>query len=151
MMHKFVVYGYSTRVVAEQRDFKWKPLPVGLKCEVKGRGSCAIIDSSFRVNEASGVYEYVVEFDGDGRESAKLSERDLWPIPGSLIETPLTRMAGLQTDPWPHYLAREALIGALIQASKEVSGIEALAASRIALLPHQVFVVGTVVEDPVWR
>lgn len=142
---------YSTRLVAEQRDFKWRPLPVGLKCEVKGRGSCSIVESSFRTDEASGVYEYVVEFDDTGGESAKLSERDLWPIPGSLIETPLTRIANLQLDPFPHYLAHEALTGALAQVSNEVSGIEALAASRVVLLPHQAFVVGTVVDDPIWR
>ena len=142
---------YSTQHVAEQRDFKWKPLPAGLKCEVKDRGICTITEPVFRVSETSGVHEYAVEFDGPGHETTRLSEVVLWPIPGSLIETPITRIANLQPDLLAHFRAREALTNALVQLHKESSGISALAASRIALLPHQAFVVGTVVDDPVWR
>ena len=29
---------YGEQVVAAQNDFKWRPLPVGLKCDVPDRG-----------------------------------------------------------------------------------------------------------------
>lgn len=142
---------YTVATVAQQRDFKWAPLPVGLRCRIPKRGECTISGASFGVNEKTRVHEYTVEFDGDAHETARLSERDLWPIPGSLTETPLTRACGLSIDSHAHYLAREGLLAALTQLHRETSGIQALATSRIDLLPHQAFVVGTVVDDPVWR
>ena len=142
---------YTVATVAQQRDFKWLPLPVGLKCRVEGRGECTISATSFGADETSRVHEYSVEFDGDARETARISERDLWPIPGSLTETPLTRASSLSVDSHAHFLAREGLLAAITQLHRETSGIQALAASRIDLLPHQAFVAGTVIDDPVWR
>ncbi|MDM0117528.1 SNF2-related protein [Variovorax sp. J22R133] len=142
---------YTAAQVAAQRDFWWRPLPVGLKCRVEGRGVCTVIQPSFRVNDASHVHEYVVQFDGVADDTARLGERELWPIPDSLVETPLSRTVSLQPDSIAHYRSREAFTSAICQLHRESSGIGALAASRVALLPHQAFVVGTVVNDPIWR
>jgi ATP-dependent helicase HepA len=97
------------------------------------------------------AHEYLVVFDGDAGETARLSERDLWPIPGSLAETPLTKLTSLQSDAVTSLRAREGLLRALQKIEHESAGIRALAAGRVALLPHQAFVIGTVVDDPVWR
>lgn len=142
---------YTIEAIANGKDFKWGPLPVGLRCKVDGRGECTIIRSPFSPSEASGVHEYVVEFDTEGRETGTLTERELWPIPGSLTETPLTRLAGLQVDPWTQFRAREDLLAALTRLHRETGGIHAMAASRIELLPHQASVVGTVIDDARWR
>lgn len=142
---------YAVSVIAQQRDFKWLPLPVGLKCHVERVGDCTIIAAPFGVSDPIRGHVYTVEFDGDARETASLSERDLWPIPGSLKETPLTRVCALSVDPYPHFLAREGLLAGLRQLHRDTNGMQALAASRIDLLPHQTFVIGTVIDDPVWR
>ncbi|CAN7508700.1 helicase-related protein [Cupriavidus necator] len=142
---------YTLDTLLNGKDFKWTPLPTGLRCRVEGRGECLIVRAPFEPGEESQVHEYTVEFDSQGRESANLTERELWPIPGSLTETPLIRLAGLQVDPWMHFKAREDLIGALTHLHRETAGIHALAASRIQLLAHQAFVVGSVIDDPSWR
>lgn len=142
---------YGVGVVAAQRDFKWQPLPVGLRCRVDDRGTCTVIEAPFEPSQAQGVHEYLVRFDDAAGETAHLSERELWPIPGSLIETPTTKLASLQVDSLSSFRARDRLQGALEQLDRESANIRALAASRIALLPHQAYVIGTVIDDPVWR
>lgn len=142
---------YGVNVVAAQRDFKWTSMPIGLKCRAQERGICTIVEASFEPAPSSGVYEYLVVFEGEAGQTARLTERELWPIPGSLAETPLTKLTGLQAGPVAHFRAREAFLAALRQVERESAGIRALAASRISILPHQAFVVGTVVDDPVWR
>ncbi|WP_434718129.1 SNF2-related protein [Paraburkholderia sp. A1BS-2L] len=142
---------YTLDALLNGKDFKWTPLPTGLRCLVEGRGECLIVRAPFEPSQEIQVHEYAVEFDSQGRESANLTERDLWPIPGSLTETPLTRLVGLQVDPWMHFKAREDLIGALTYLHRETAGIHALAASRIQLLAHQAFVIGSVIDDASWR
>lgn len=142
---------YTIDVFLGGKDFKWVPLPVGLRCRVEKQGEGVIVAASFGPSETSQVHEYTVEFDTVGRETAQLTEREIWPIPGTLLETPLTKLAGLQVDPWLHFKARDGLLSALAQLHRETAGIHALAASRIDLLAHQAFVVGTVIDDPSWR
>lgn len=142
---------YTLDSLLRGKDFKWEPLPAGLRCRVKGRGECSIVRSPFGPSDGSGEHEYTVEFESEGREAATLTERDLWPILGSLVDTPLARIAGLRVDSWSHFRSREALLGALTQLHRETSGIQALAASRVELLAHQAFVVGTVIDDARWR
>lgn len=142
---------YGVGVIAAQRDFKWQPLPVGLKCRVDDRGTCTVIEAPFEPSQAEGVHEYVVRFDDAAGEAAHLSERELWPIPGSLVETPATKLASLQVDSLSSFRARGRLQSAFEQLDRESANIRALAASRIALLPHQAYVIGTVIDDPVWR
>jgi ATP-dependent helicase HepA len=142
---------YTLDAVLKKNDFQWGPLPLGLRCIVEGRGNCVIIHSPFGPSEVSGTHEYIVEFDSQGGETATLSERELWPIPDSLVETPLTRLAGLQVDDWSDFRSRDALLRSLTQLHRETAGIRALAASRIDLLAHQAFVVGTVIDDTRWR
>lgn len=136
---------------ALEHDFAWRPLPIGLKCNTASRGPCKIIQAPFGPSEADGSHGYLVIFDGDGAESARLSERELWPIPGSVSETPLGKLASLQPDSVAKFRAREELFRALFQIDRESADLRALAAGRVALLPHQAFVIGTVVDDPVWR
>jgi ATP-dependent helicase HepA len=142
---------YGVKDVAAQKDFKWRPMPIGLKCRVPERGTCTISEATFEPSESARVHEYLVVFDGDAGQTARLTERELWPIPGSLAESPLTKLTGLQGCPVARFRAREALLSAFRQVDRESAGIRALAASRISILPHQAFVVGTVVDDPVWR
>jgi len=142
---------YTLETFLRGKDFKWKPLPVGLHCKVPGRGECCIVQSPFKPDETSQVHEYAVEFPSEGNASAKLSERDLWPIAGSVTETPETKLAAFQLDPWKHFRAREDLLAALNRLHQETAGIRALGSSRIELLAHQAFVIGTVIDDARWR
>jgi len=140
---------YSNSVL--RTDFEWAPITVGLQCRVEKRGTCTIISPSIKVNELSGVHEYLVEFDDESGERLHVSERDLWPIPDSLVETPRTQVLSLKPEAFQSWRCRELFQRALINLQKETSGIYALASSRIELMPHQAFVVGTVVDDNSWR
>jgi ATP-dependent helicase HepA len=142
---------YTLETLLRGKDFRWEPLPVGLRCTVEGRGECLIVQSPFGPDQASRVHEYAVEFTSEGRETATVSERALWPIASSLSETPETRLASFQVDPWPHFRARDDLLAALARLSRESAGIRALAGSRVELLAHQVSVIGTVIDDANWR
>lgn len=142
---------YTLETLVRGKDFRWEPLPIGQRCTVEGRGECLIVQAPFGPDQVSRVHEYSVEFTSEGRETATLSERALWPIAGSLSETPETRLAGLQVDPWPHFRAREDLLAALARLNRESAGIRALAGSRIELLAHQVSVIGAVIDDARWR
>lgn len=142
---------YGVQVIAAQKDFKWQAMPAGLKCRVANRGLCTIIEVPFQPSKDHGVHEYLVLFDGEAGETARLTELELWPIPGSLAETPLTRLTSLQGDTLPNFRAREGLLAAFQQVNRESANISALAASRVSLFPHQAFVIGTVIDDPLWR
>src|SRR5688500_10609001 len=60
-------------VKALERDFAWRPLPVGIKCDAGDRGLCTIVQAPFRPTDANGAHEYLVVFDGEGAETARLS------------------------------------------------------------------------------
>lgn len=142
---------YTLETILRGKDFDWKPMPVGLHCLVEGRGECTILQSPFGPSESSQVHEYSVEFPSEGHSTALLSERDLWPIPGSLTETPQTKLVAFQLDYWVNFCARDGLLNALTRLHQETAGIRALAGSRIELLAHQASVIGTVIDDARWR
>lgn len=142
---------YTLETILRGKDFDWKPLPVGLHCLVENRGECTIVQSPFGPSDTSQVHEYVVEFSSEGHSTAKLDERALWPIPGSLTETPQTKLAAFQVDHWMNFRSREGLLNALTRLHQETAGIKALAASRIELLAHQASVIRTVIDDARWR
>ena len=142
---------YSAHAIVSEEDFSWRPMPVGLQCRTLEGRIGTIVDAAFQPSETHGAHEYVLAYDGDAGETARLSERDLWPIPGSLSETPLNLITSLQADSLAHFRAREAFLAALAQVDRETVGIRALASSRISLLPHQAFVIGSVIDDPSWR
>lgn len=138
---------YTLDALLQGKDFQWQPLPVGMRCKVKSRGECVITKAPFGPDERSKVHEYTVEFDNESKESARLTERDLWPIASSLTETVQTRLAGLRMGPWPHFRDRDSLLSALARLERDTSGIQALAASRVDLLAHQASVIRTVLDD----
>ena len=142
---------YTVQAIARHEDFSWRPMPVGLQCHTPDGRIGTIVDASFHPSEADGAHEYVLAYEGDAGETARVSERALWPIPGSLSETPLNLIANLQADPLAQFRAREAFLAALSHVDRETAGIKALASSRISLLPHQAFVIGSVIDDPSWR
>jgi ATP-dependent helicase HepA len=138
---------YTLDALLRGKDFQWQALPTGMRCKVKSRGECIIIKAPLGPDERSQIHEYTVEFENESRESARLTERELWPIAASLTETAQTRLASLRMDPWPHFRARDGLLSALARLYRDTSGIHALAASRIDLLAHQASVIRTVLGD----
>jgi ATP-dependent helicase HepA len=141
---------YAADALEKKPDFSHDALPIGLGCKVESRGSCRITEASFSVGESDGAYSYVVVFDADGL-TARVSERELWPIPDSVAETPLSKLIGLSDGSLSAFRARQRFLAALRKVNQESVGIRALTSSRIDVLPHQAYVVGTVVDDPIWR
>lgn len=87
---------------------------------------------------------------GDGL-NATVSETDLVPAPVGADDTLTARLLGGRSDPYALFSARHRLLVAINRCNRQVGGLRALLASRIDLHPHQAFVAGTVILDPVRR
>lgn len=136
-----------SRQALEGGDFQRATLHAGAiatgprgKCAVKG-----IVDRS-----GTGPRSYSIEYFEDGL-SATVSEIDLTPSPVGLSDSLNVRLLQGRTDPYAAFSARHRLLVALGRFNRQVGGLRALLASRIDLHPHQAFVAGTVILDPVRR
>jgi ATP-dependent helicase HepA len=83
--------------------------------------------------------------------SATVSEIELLPLPAALTDNLQTRLLEGRTDSYAVFGARHRLLAALSRYNRQVGGLRALLASRVDLHPHQAFVAGTVILDPVRR
>jgi len=130
----------------EGGDFKRTTLHAGALATC-AHGQCAInalVDS----DEAGPRHYRVIYEDGLG---ATVSEVELLPLPASLTDSLPARLLQGRTDPYALFSARHRLLVALTRFNRQVGGLRALLASRIDLHPHQAFVAGTVILDPVRR
>lgn len=94
--------------------------------------------------------EYRITYADTGL-SATVSEIELLPLPAMLSDNLPARLREGRTDPFLCFQARHNLLSALSRFNRQVGGLRALLASRIDLHPHQAFVAGTVILDPVRR
>jgi ATP-dependent helicase HepA len=83
--------------------------------------------------------------------NATVSETDLVPAPVGADDTLTARLLGGRSDPYALFSARHRLLVSINRFNRQVGGLRALLASRIDLHPHQAFVAGTVILDPVRR
>ena len=138
---------YFSRQALEGSDFTRVRLrPGALAMGPDGRCS---VDAALDGDE-TGPRRYRVIYD-EGGLSATLSEIEIVPLPASLTDSLPNRLVEGRTDPFATFLARHQLLIALARFNRQVGGLRALLASRIDLHPHQAFVAGTVVLDPVRR
>ena len=136
-----------SRHAIEGGDFKRTTLYAGALA-MGPHGKCAInarIDGS-----EEGPRHYHINYEEDGL-SATVSEIDLLPLPADLADSLPARVLQGRTDPFAMFSARHRLLVALVRFNRQVGGLRALLASRIDLYPHQAFVAGTVILDPVRR
>jgi 15-cis-phytoene desaturase len=73
------------------------------------------------------------------------------PLPASQTDSLSNRLLEGRADSYAVFSARHRLLIALGRFNRQVGGLRALLASRIDLHPHQAFVAGTVILDPVRR
>ncbi len=83
--------------------------------------------------------------------NATASEIELVPVTSSEIDSLPERLLQGRAEPYSLFAARNRLVHALARFNRQVGGLRALLASRIDLHPHQAFVAGTVILDPVRR
>ena len=91
-------------VQAIERDFEWRPIPVGMKCNTAERGVCTITEAPLVRAESHGAHEYLVVFEGEAAETARLTERELWPIPGSSVGDAAQQDRQLAGRSWPDFV-----------------------------------------------
>lgn len=133
-------------IQALQSDFRRVLLHVGARAEGP-YGKCSI--SGYAEGDASDERTYRIAYD-DGL-NALASESDLLPAPIGADDTLAARLLSGRTDPYALFSARHRLAVAINRCNRQVGGLRALLASRIDLHPHQAFVAGTVILDPVRR
>ncbi len=110
-------------------------------------GECTI--SGQIDNGPSQARDYRVVYE-DGLH-ATVSECDLLPAAVGASDSLSARLLGGRADPYALFSARHRLMVAINRSNRQVGGLRALLASRIDLHPHQAFVAGTVILDPVRR
>jgi ATP-dependent helicase HepA len=134
---------------ALQGDLKHKPLPLECVVSTEERG----IGSLIQVPPPGGTqdfFHYVVRFDNTG-ETANIDERLITPHSSHPKETLLSRMGACDAHALYKVQARHQFLLALEALHNKTGGLEALIGSRVELFPHQAFVAGTVINDPVRR
>lgn len=136
-----------SRQALEGGDFKRSTLHSGALA-IGPHGQCTI--SGIVGADPSGPKQYRIAYEEDGL-SAIVSEVELLPLPASLTDSLDNRLLEGRTDPYSVFGARHKLMVALARYNRQVGGLRALLASRIDLHPHQAFVAGTVILDPVRR
>jgi ATP-dependent helicase HepA len=135
-----------SRQAIEGGDFKRILLQPGAL--VTGPSGQATVESCTDNDPAGPRHYRIVDEDGLG---ATVSEIELTPLPASLTDSLPSRILDGRTDPYILFAARHRLLVALARFNRQVGGLRALLASRIDLHPHQAFVAGTVILDPVRR
>jgi ATP-dependent helicase HepA len=138
---------YFSRSAFEDGDFKRTTLFPGALA-IGPNGQCAI-NARIDGNEA-GARNYRITYEGDGL-GATVSEIELLPLPASLTDSLPARLLQGRTDAYAVFSGRHRLLVALTRFNRQVGGLRALLASRVDLHPHQAFVAGTVILDPIRR
>ena len=114
-------------------------------CEISRQPAPAIANG-----DLPKAYEYLVTYKEDGLASI-VSELELMPLGVSLNDTLPSRLLQGRFEPYALFLARHRLMIALARLNRQVGGLRSLLAGRLDLHPHQAFVAGTVVLDPIRR
>lgn len=133
-------------------DFARSQLNVG-DLAIGPRGLCEVTrhpSVGKPVGQLPAPYEYPVNYREDGL-AATVSELELMPLSVSSNDTLQSRVLNGRADPYAQFAARHKLMIALSRLNKQVGGLRSLLAGRLDLHPHQAFVSGTVVLDPVRR
>lgn len=136
---------FSCQAIVEG-DFKRATLHAGALA-IGPHGQCSI--AGLADSDPNGPKHYRITYDDE--LSATVSEIELLPLPANLTDSLATRLLEGRTDPYAVFGARHKLLVALSRYNRQVGGLRALLASRIDLHPHQAFVAGTVILDPVRR
>lgn len=136
-----------SRQAVEGGDFKRTLLHSGALA-IGPHGQC-VIEASVE-SDPAGPRHYRITYVDDGL-GATVSEIELLPLPASLTDSLPKRLIEGRTDTYAVFNARHRLLLALSRFNRQVGGLRALLASRIDLHPHQAFVAGTVILDPVRR
>jgi len=118
-------------------------LALGEKC-VGPAGGCIItrVVKLPRQNEPA-VYEVTYA----GSNKGIVTECELEPIAGVVVQDPLLKIAGLDPQTYSLFSSRQELVASVSRVLREGSGLRALLSSRIDLHPHQAFVAGVVITD----
>lgn len=137
-----------TREAVQGRDFDRLRMSAG-DLALGPDGPCDV-SHALASEDANAPLTYVVKNRADGL-SARISEIDLTPLAQGLGDTLDRRLRSGKVDPFPLFHARHQLLTAFNKMNRQVGGLHALLASRVDLHPHQAFVAGTVILDPVRR
>lgn len=137
-----------TRQAVEGPDFQRLRLSTG-DLAIGPRGACDIVHALPAENSDEPLL-YSVTYREDGL-AARVSEVALTPLAQGLGDSLERRLREGRVDPYALFHARHKLLIALSRMNRQVGGLHALLASRVDLHPHQAFVAGTVILDPIRR
>lgn len=136
-----------SRAAVEGGDFRRTRLHAG-SLAIGPHGQCSVIAVSEANPGSPRHYRIIYEENGLG---ATVSEIELLPLAASLTDTLPNRVLEGRSDAYAMFDARNKLLIALARFNRQAGGLRALLASRIDLHPHQAYVAGTVILDPVRR
>ena len=133
-------------------DFSRSILSIGDQA-IGPRGLCEVIRQPSlgkATGQPSPPYIYPITYKEDGL-AATVSELELMPLGVSHNDTLQSRLLQGRTESYLQFAARHKLMNALSRLNRQVGGLRSLLAGRLDLHPHQAFVSGTIVLDPIRR
>ena len=135
------------KAAIDQESFSRSPLYPGALVK-SNRGVCKI--TRFLNPQSESAYEYNVVYEETGL-TARVSELDLFPLSSEKTDTLIGRLIQGRPTEFKQFVSRENLLISTARLNRQVGGLRALLSSRIEVFPHQAFVTGLVIEDPIRR
>ena len=112
------------------------------------QGVCAV--TQFLNPRSENAYEYSVIYEESGL-TARISELDLYPLSSEKTDTLIGKLIQGRPSEFKQFASRESLLISTSRLNRQVGGMQALLSSRIEVFPHQAYVTGLVIEDPIRR
>ena len=135
------------KAAIDQGSFSRSPLYPGALVK-SNQGICKI--TRFLNPQSESAYEYNVVYE-ETSLTARVSELDLFPLSSEKTDTLIGRIIQGRPTDFKQFASRENLMISTSRLRRQVGGLQALLSSRIEVFPHQAFVTGLVIEDPIRR
>lgn len=135
------------KAAIDQGSFSRSPLYPGALVK-SNQGICKI--TRFLNPQSESAYEYNVVYQ-ETSLTARVSELDLFPLSSEKTDTLIGRIIQGRPTDFKQFASRENLMISTARLKRQVGGLQALLSSRIQVFPHQAFVTGLVIDDPIRR
>jgi ATP-dependent helicase HepA len=135
------------KAAIDQGSFTRSTLYPGALVKSK-QGTCKITKVLNPRSESA--FEYNVVYEDTGL-TTRITELDLFPLSSDKTDTLIGRLLQGRPSEFKQFASRENLLISTSRLKRQVGGLQALLSSRIEVFPHQAFVTGLVIEDPIRR
>ena len=135
------------KAAIDQGSFSRSPLYPGALVKSK-QGICKV--TRFLNPQSESAFEYNVVYEDSGL-TARITELEIFPLSAEKTDTLVGKLLEGRPSDFKQFASRENLLISTTRLKNKVGSLQALLSSRIEVYPHQAFVSGLVINDPVKR